>query len=168
MSKAEVKPPEVKVAEPVKEHPPIAGINPARMESAEYKRTTWVAIATPGSTPIDLMRPEYWAHVAEKMKVWDKIEIRANDGAWYAEVVVVDVSRQWARINPLLVVDLTTKDVSMSQAAAMNKAAQYTVVHRGEHCKWSVVRNSDMQVVHEFEETQAGAMAWMTDRQKAG
>jgi hypothetical protein len=50
------------------------------------------AIATPGSTPIDLMRPEYWAHVAEKMKVWDKIEIRANDGACLADGYRLDVN----------------------------------------------------------------------------
>jgi len=143
------------------------GPNSARMEQAEFKRNNWVVIAAPGTIPTDLMTPSYWAHLADKLKPWEKIEVRADDASWYCELLVVDVSRLWARVRPLLLLDLTTSDVSQSQANRENSAAEYEVLHRGEHCKWSVVRKKDLAVVHEFEETRIGAAQWLQDRLKA-
>lgn len=136
-----------------------------RMEEAEYKRTVMVATAHPGTQPADLLQPEYWAHVSTRLKPWDEVHVRADDGTWYAKVLVTESGRTYARTHILESHNLTSQDVAMSQQKMY--IGDYEVMHRGEHSKWSVVRKSDRSVVHEFEETQGGAVNWANERIKA-
>lgn len=143
----------------------VQQLNPSRMEGAEYQRNVWVMTAHENTTPSDLTDRAYWAHVAGKLKPWDRIEARANDGTWYAEFLVLEAGRTWAKVHMLHCASLTSADVAMSQATAM---MPYEVKFRGPHCKWSVIRKSDHEVVHEFEETQGSAIDWLNNRMKAG
>lgn len=152
-------------ASPAEPERKVEQINPTRMSEAEYQRSVFVATTHANTRPEDLLARDYWSHVAAKMKPWDRIEARANDGTWYAEYLVLEAGRTWAKVHMLQVTSLTSADVAMSQATAM---LPYDVVFRGPHCKWSVVRKSDKEVMHEFEETQGGALDWLTERIKAG
>ena len=86
----------------VKEKPPEAAaapaedrkveqLSPTRMTEAEYRRTVYVATAHANTNPEDLLAREYWSHVAEKLKPWDHIEVRANDGGFYGGWVTSSV-----------------------------------------------------------------------------
>lgn len=60
---------------------------------AEFARDMHVCV-TPHDTPFeDALKPEFWVHVAFKFKAWDRIELRANDDSWWAELVVRKASR---------------------------------------------------------------------------
>ena len=142
----------------------IEQLNPARMKEAEYERTHWVATAHANTLPEDLLSPDYWSHCAAKFKPWDKIEARADDGTWYAEYLVLEAGRNWARTTLLTKHNLTTADVALSQAAQ----GAYEIKYRGPHSKWSVIRRGDNEVMHEGEQTQGGAINWMNERLKAG
>ena len=134
-----------------------------RMDPSEYKRTLYTVTAYENTEPTDLLNPEYWAHVASDLRAWDKIEARADNGSWYAEFIVLDCSRNWARVHLLTKHDLTTKDVSLSQASR----DQYEVMHRGPERKWSVVRKSDRAVLKDELSAEAEAYTWLAQHIKA-
>lgn len=162
MSKqAEVKNQPARTAEERK----VEQLNPTRMADAEYQRNIHVVTAHANTLPEDLLDPAYWSHVATRMKAWDHIEARANDGTWYAEYIVLEAGRTWVKTHMLRSASLTSADVATSQATAM---MPYEVVFRGPHCMWSVVRKADREVMHEGEGTQGGAIDWLNERLKAG
>ena len=156
----------VEKTEAVKEVAPrkVRELDTNRMQECEYKRTIWVVTAHENTLLEDLLVPEYWAHVAEKLRPFARIEARADDGSWYAEYLVLESSRRWARLHLLSQHNLTTSDVSLSQA----KFGEYTVKHRGPEREWSVIRRSDNEMLHEGEQTEAGAYRWLSDRIRAG
>ena len=143
----------------------VEQLNPTRMKEAEFERQTYFAKAHENTKPEDLLDRAYWAHVATRLKPWDKVEVVANDGTWWAEFLVLEAGRTWAKVEMLRHKSLTASDVSASQATAMTP---YEVVHRGTDSKWSVIRKSDRAVMHEGEETQGGAIDWLNERLKAG
>lgn len=139
-------------------------MEPARIKEASFLTTHYVATASEGAEPEDLMNPAYWAHIAATLKPWDRIDVRANDGSWWAQLLVLEASRSWARVHCLGIHNLTTADVAQTLAEQMQ--LPYEVAYKGPHNKWSVIRRSDNQVVHDQEETSEGAVTWMRERIK--
>ena len=142
----------------------VQELNPTRMAECEFKRTLYVCTAHENTEPEDLLSPDYWTNVADKLRPWDKIEARADDGSWYAEFLVLETSRRWARVVMLNKHNLTTGDVSLTQA----KLDEYSVEFKGPERKWSVIRRNDQEMLHEGEQTKASAFAWLSERIKAG
>ena len=60
--------------------------------------------------------------------------------------------------------DLTTKDVSLTQS----KLQEFAVEWKGPHRKHCVIRLSDQEILHDGEQTKAGAHAWLAERIRAG
>lgn len=162
--KTEIRKPEQPPAADPAKRMQAQALLPSRMKECEFERTLWVITAHENTRPEDLMEPDYWTHVAERLKPWDKIEARADDGSWYAELLVLDVSRRWATVHALRIDHLTTKDLSLSKALSDD----YAVEWKGPAHKFSVVRKSDGALLHEGEQTKAGAFQWLTNRIKAG
>ena len=165
--KAEAPKADAKLAEqqaaPVRK-PPTA-LSPERFKNAEFERQVHVANADEGTQPGDLLSADYWSHAAAQMKPWDRIEVRANDGTWFAELLVLDVNRNWAKVAMLSLTKLTSIDVSQSGAQA---AMPYRVEYKGPQLKWVVIRKTDQEVVHSGETSVEGATLWMNERMKAG
>ena len=139
-------------------------LQPIRMKPAEFARTVYVATAHANTIPEDLCKPEYWAHVASSLKPWDRLEVRADDGTWYAEGLVLEVGRGWSRCHLLKVENLSSIDVAQTQAIQL---AGYEIQYRGEFSRWSVIRKSDRAVVREELGTQGSALDWVHERLKA-
>lgn len=136
-----------------------------RFKGAEFVRTHYVCTAHEGTRPEDLLEPEYWAHVSEQMRPRTRVEAWANDGTWMLELVVLEAGRAWARLQVVAGPhQFTTADVAQTQAEMMSP---YAIEYRGPHCKWSVIRKSDRQVLHEQEETRDGASGWLREHMKA-
>jgi len=142
----------------------VQPVDRARMRECEFQRTVYTATAFENTDPKDLLDPEYWTHVAEQFKPFDKVEVRADDGSWYAELLVLETSRRWTRMHMLSKHNLTTGDVSLSQS----KLQEYAVEFKGPHKKHCVIRLSDQEIIHEGEETKGGAHTWLAGRIKAG
>lgn len=145
----------------------VEPMGPNGLKLTEHERNSWRVIAAKGVEPADLLEPSYWQHHAGKLAPWDHIEVRAEDGSWYQELVVMDSSRAWARVAPKLpVVRFTTPDVSLSQTAP----SEYEVMHRGPR-KWSVIRKKDRAVMFEEGGQRDAAETWLkdnSDKLKAG
>lgn len=144
---------------------------------ADFKRTYYVGNVEHGITPEDVLAEAFWAYHSAKLKPWDRIELRADDGTWFGEYLVLDCSRTWAKVFPLRVVMLTTTDISQTQAAKANrkvektepksvagKPGDYEVKFRGPVHKWSVVRKSDDEVISDSHPTKEMAEKWLTDK----
>ena len=76
---------------------------PTTMRRAMHEISHWFLRATVGVTPADVMSPDYWAHLAGKMKVDDRIEVVAQDGSFDADlrVIAVDSRMLWAQVRVL-------------------------------------------------------------------
>ena len=85
-------------------------------KQADYERTVYRAYPEQGTSAEDLLVRNYWAHIAKGLKPLDKIEAVAKDGTWYAEYLVLGCDRMWAKVVMLSKVNLSTADVSASQA----------------------------------------------------
>lgn len=148
------------MSDPVRVVPQLA---PGQMIIAEQVRTVFAVTIGAGVLLEDLLVPSFWSHHAAQLQPYNKVEVHPEDGTWYAEYLVTDCSRTWAKVKQLSFVQLTTPDVALTQASALEfKAALagYKVVHRGPH-KWSVVRNHDSAVMQEGIQVKEDAEAWL-------
>lgn len=138
--------------------------NRTRLQQGDFARTLHVVTAHENTTPEDLLDPSYWAHISSFFKPNDRIEVRADDGAWFAELLVLDCSRQWAKVHLLSKHKLTTADVSQTQADLANG---YEIKWRGPHLKHSVIRVADAMPVKEGCATRDEAAGWLREHLKA-
>ena len=136
---------------------------PNCMQEAAYQYTDWAVMAPNGLKAENLLVPGFWALYATKMRPFDEIRARAEDGTWMARFVVLEAGRTWARVHQLELHNLGTQDVSLTKAVAQNleeARKAFNVVHRGPRA-WSVVRIADKHVMHEGEQTKDAANAWL-------
>jgi len=137
---------------------PILGVD--RLRSAEFERI--IHVATPGSGHglEEMIDPAYWAHVGPKLKPYDRIEVRAEDGTYFAELLVLACDRTWAKVHVLNWWDLSTQDVAITEAAAAS--SKFEIKHTP-GLRWHVIRKSDRQTMHKDCQTKAEAGSWLTE-----
>jgi len=116
-------------------------LHPMQMRVAEYERIVYVADIAFGVSLDEILAPGFWAHVATKLPPYTQIEARSEDGSWIAYLIVTGSDRTWARVAVDRVVNLTTKDVSETQATS------HEVKWKGPALKYAVIRLSDNAVV---------------------
>lgn len=131
-----------------------------RMELAEYLRQDWVATAEAGTLIDDVIDPGYWSHMASKMKLYDRIEVRMDTGDWLLELLVLDVGRNWARVVILHQHDLQPAD---GESFVPDR---FTPKFRGPVLKWSVIRAADSHVLIDKLETKQAAVEWIDRYEK--
>lgn len=140
--------PIIPVAQPVpvkvevKKVEKIPQLNPIRMQLAEHKRNVWdVTVEQNVSIPM-MEDPQFWAHIAEKLKPKDKIEVTDDEMSFYAEFIVIAAERSWAHVRRLSLVPLISpEDVPQDVDVG------YTMKWRGPYHLWSVIRTSDHAVI---------------------
>lgn len=128
----------------------------SRFNLAEFKRNVFRAQPEAGTKPEALLDPVYWSHVAVNLKMWDRIEVVPENGAWFAELIVIGNSPAGLVVHPLTLVDLTSK----AQLHASDEAEEETVkdgdpvAPKGFSYKWmgpagkySVFRDADKKVI---------------------
>ena len=139
----------------------IIRITEARMRLAEHERNIWVANAPEGSTVEHIKQPEFWAYMAHLLHPFDQIEVRADDGSWMAELVVVNCDRTWAKVFVKHVYELTTTEEDFPLSV------KHKIVWRGPQHKFSVERISDQQRVKSGFSTKDEAGAWLREHERA-
>ncbi len=132
-------------------------INPTLVRLGEHARNVYVVEIPPGVSLVNLQRPDYWAHCGGKFKAYDRIECRAQDNAWFADLLVRKVEKQSVQVWVLSYVDLRAQ----IQPAVPTDAADYVVSFGGPKHLWRIVRQSDKSVVHHGEANQSDADAWL-------
>lgn len=136
----------------------VLKITGPRLKQAEYVRTPYRAEPEAGTAFETVLKPEYWSHVASKLRPGDKIEIMPEDMAWYAELLVVDCTALSARVAILLPpLDL---DVSSEPTIAVDS---HEVKWKGPQMKFVVIRKSDGAIVSRGH-SKAEAEQWIEAR----
>lgn len=128
-------------------------INTARFALAEHARSIWQVTAEPGMTPESFLEPGVWANVAQQMKPFDTVTVLADDASWWAEYLVWDTDRLWAKVQLLRKVARTGASEDTPQ-----RRDEYHVVYRGTR-KYSVLRKSDNAVIKDGFSTKEDAQA---------
>lgn len=112
-------------------------IKNARLTPAEFKRTTLHASPEIGTTPADLLEPEFWMHVRRQLTAGTKIEVFAEDGSFYAELLVLGVTDSGVKTQflfpPIELAQATHEDIDFQG---------HTLRFAGTHRKWAVIRQA--------------------------
>lgn len=142
---------------------------PNDLQPFEQVSLRYDAVIQQGVKPEDMLVPGFWAHHAVKLRPMNEIRARAEDGTWIANLLVLDCSRTWAKVQILSIHQLTTADVALTQSSEKDVQefiATHAVTFRGTH-KWSVVRKSDRAVLQEGIEQKDAATAWLEAHARA-
>lgn len=131
-----------------------------RFKLAEGQRNQFRHIPEAG-VPFDaLLSDGYWAHVSASMKPGDHVEVWAEDGSYYAELLVQDAGRLYAKVAVKNHVKLDA--VEVKEGGLMVEG--YEVKWRGPQLKWCVLRGKDCL---KDSMDKASAIQWMQNHAKA-
>jgi hypothetical protein len=143
-------------------------VMPGRCVSAEFARNSWAVTVEQGTTREDLRRPEFWSLKAKDFRPYDRIEVRVDDGVYFAEYIVLSADRAWAKLHELRFEYLGTQDVSLTEAQAADIRTRYAIEYRGPHLRFCVERKEGTNVERLKEKFQdkAAASMWLEDHLK--
>lgn len=133
-------------------------LDPARCALDESVNQNWTVTVEEHTTIDDVLRSDFFANVANKMRPYDRIRVRVDTGEWYAELLVLTCGRAWLKTVTIYHIDLTSKDIDQTQA---ERDDDYFVQYRGPHLKFCVTRKSDRTSIKENLETKGAAIEWM-------
>lgn len=128
----------------VAEKQEVRVLPPGRWKAIEYANAIYCVTAEVGTPLTDLLKPDYWAHMAVLLRPYDKIFARVDDEAWYAELLVVSCSRNHAVMKLLLKTDLHD---APKQGDTEETFADYRAEWGGPAHKFRVVRVKDGAVL---------------------
>ena len=129
---------------------------PSRMKLAEYSRSVFSVSIEHNTTKEDMLQPKFWAHVAANMRVNDRIEAFAEDGSFYAELLVVAKDRTWAKVHLMSFHDLTKIAMDISD----DILDQYKIDFKGPK-GWCVIRRDDNAILNDKMHSEGDAKKWL-------
>jgi hypothetical protein len=121
-----------------------------RFRLTEQARNSWAVVPADGTPYEDLFAPEYWAHVAASVRPGDLIEVRAEDGSYFALLYAVAVQRQ-----AVAVIELLKKDLHSVRMPVIESGI--AVEFKGPIRKWSVIRTKDNVIVSDKHDNRLAA-----------
>ena len=131
-----------------------------RLKAATQVRRCLFADLPVGTTPEDVMVPDYWAHHTSGMQAMDLLEVMTEDGAWEGLFRVMFVSKVEARLAKIYVVKHDKFTVEDAQSVS------HEVVWRGPVAKFGVVRKDTKEVVKDRFGTKEEAIKFLGDHLK--
>lgn len=141
--------------------PPRANAGKFNLQASGQCFDTWFYRADFDTTLELLLTPEYWAHVAEKIKAMDRVEVITAGGMIFAELIVLKADENIARMRPLRVENLyDLKPTDM-------ETDTHKVVYKGEISQWAVVRKNDQASLRDAFGTPDEAVKFMRDHLRA-
>lgn len=143
----------------------VTQLAPNRVLLAEQARNTWHATPESGTPADALLEPKYWAHYAVNhsmvIKPEDHIEVYPEDGTYFVELLVRDVTRAGIRV-----VELRRVNFEKSEPSGEG-IGEHEIKYSGPHLKWSVIRKSDRRRLTEGHAEKRGAEEWLRENRKA-
>lgn len=135
-------------------------ISPTLVRLGEFARNVHV-VEIPGGVPCQsLLDPEYWAHCTTKFKQYDRVECRAQDNAWLADLMVGKIEGKAVRMWVINFVDLKVQAETARTEGEELTTGDFVVSFAPKH-QWRVSRKSDNEVIHKDEPTREAAEAWL-------
>lgn len=130
----------------------------------EFKRNRWFYELTEAQAPGDLLRPEFWADVVDKIRghamsngVGDRIEFDKPDTGWAGTARIDAIGQGYMKIR--IFEECKPPEVVVADGALTTKWN----VGKQRH---EVIRSSSKDVVASGFQTKADAAAWIADHLK--
>lgn len=138
----------------------MTALSVPRFAMAEQKRMVYTAFVEEGTKLDDVLKSDFWAHVAAKLSPMDEIIVLPDDMSFRAVLMVLDKGTAWAKVALI-------HNVEIGKVETTSPAnPDYEVKLRGPH-KWSIVRKSDNQVIRENIATREDANIALAEHLKA-
>lgn len=137
----------------------VPSLHEGRMVLAEQGRNVWRVTVPGGVTLEEAIQPKFWAHVASKFRLYDRVEIIPDDGSWLADAIVRDVARHAATLGILNKWDLEPVEV-------VGDMIDFDIEHLAS-LGWCVNRKSDGARLVERLNTKSQAAGWIAENGKS-
>jgi|AGTN01.3.fsa_nt_gi hypothetical protein len=129
------------------------------LKEAASVRNVWTVTPEFGIPHEALLKDGYWAHVSAKLRPGDHIEVLAIDGSYFAELLVLDAGKLYAKVRSLRHVKLDAVEVPESELMVEGLEAKW----QGPVLKWCVLRGPD-RLKEGMDK--ASAIQWMKNHAK--
>lgn len=133
-------------------------ITPNRLKPAEYLRTIHVATPESGTTVEQLTDPALWTHCARSLHVGDRIEVIPEDGTYFAELYVRELSKNSAKVELLRHHVLTEPD-------AVLDTDEFEIKWGGPNARYRVIRKKDKAILQDNFVDANAAKKWLANYQ---
>lgn len=127
-------------------------LNATRLQRAEHYFSHYAVALQGADTLEDALKPEFWAHVATKLRRGDMIRLMPEDDSFYAEALVQATGTGFAKVKLIHHVPLD------EDGAAEDDDAPVYVKWSGPHSKFRIIRRSDGHVLKEGIADKAAAL----------
>jgi hypothetical protein len=125
-----------------------------QFKPAEFCRTVYQVTPEPGTAAADLLKPEFWTHVAGKLRQGDRIEAVPADGVWFAEYYVKAANKIEAHL-------VMMREVTLSKAVPKPaEKPDYECKHVGGG-RWRVLRTKDNAELETGFKSKEAAQEWL-------
>lgn len=106
----------------------------SNLQSVEYVRNVFRTVPPQGHSLDDVLAPNYFAHLAPKLKIGDRIEVLPETMEYFAELLVVRSERFTVHTALVNRVELATPEMPVTELEG------HTVQWKGPNRKWSILR----------------------------
>lgn len=141
-------------AKPVK----LRALSRVEVKLRESVNNTWRAVIPRGTPQERLLDSDFWVVVAGDFMPWDRIHCVAEDRTFYAELLVVDAGRGYARLEPLGI--HTLPPIVTSQEGL---PPGHEIVHAGPDKMYCVRRVADGVLLGEGFSSKDDALRYLLD-----
>lgn len=134
---------------------------PARLKDAEQVQHHFHVVPERDTPYERVLERDYWAHVAAKIKPSNLIQVEAEDGSYWALLLVRGVSHTEVSVVPVL-------EKRFDSAPKMDAPdSEYKSKWNGPHDKYIVYRVSDNEKMQTGFDSPEDADLWIANHKKA-
>jgi len=128
-------------------------LKPSQIKTADQSGLRYHVTPDSGTTIEDMLKPDFWKGVTAYLHPSDRIEVEADDGSFYADLIVRDVGKSWAKV---ILHHKSEHPVIEDDTDAWKQ--EFTVTSRPQGIV--ILRNDDNAIVGgPFESTEAAVLA---------
>jgi hypothetical protein len=129
-------------------------VKPTNLREADHYRTTWHITLDPSETLQSCLQPDFWQHIARRLRPLSEIIVYAHDFAWRATLLVRSAAPTSARVVLLTFIDL---DAAEAEGRTLAPDATLATTWKGPSAKHAIIRKGDKSIVEQGFETKADA-----------
>lgn len=131
---------------------------PTQIMPAQSLVMTWHYTVPPAISLDDLLKPDFWSHVAVRLRPHNRVIADAEDGSWTATLFVRSVNRLSATMAVQSFMEFGEKSALSDSVATF---ADFDIGWGGPAHKHRVVRKSDGAIMTKGHDTSEDAGMWL-------
>lgn len=137
----------------------MARLREASMRLAEHARVEYVVEPEEGTKFEDMLKPEYWAHVARNLRPGTEITVQPVEGDYYARLYVRDAGANWAKVAKIAHVEF---DGAVTEVGVDDR---FKIERKG-FAGYCIIRKQDKAVISQGHKTAADAQLALAEHLK--